>query len=178
RGSRRTSRRSRRSWRRATRMVTRHAAPLACACRRTFPPRPRGSFARRTSTARSSCPRSPRAPRCSHGRTRWSARSWREASRPARVVLLEDAGEARSGDLAELRADVLDRRHERECQEGGPERREAERRTSHGVRPDAAWVIVRGSRDETRAEEESRLLDRLLLLGELLRPAHVAMRRG
>src|SRR5437588_465393 len=81
------------------------------------------------------------------------------------VVLLEDPREPGPRDLTELSADVLDRGHEGKGQEGGPERRQPKRCAGHRVCADAARVVVGGSRDEARAEQNGGLFERALFLG-------------
>ena len=71
---------------------------------------------------------------------------------PARVMRADVAGNALAGDPAHARADLLDRRHQREAEQHHPAHRVAELRAGLGVGGDAARIVVGGAGDQPRAE--------------------------
>src|SRR5207253_9558444 len=95
---------------------------------------------------------------------------------PTWVALLDDTSEAQPTDKTEHGANVLDRGHEREREERGPERLQTERRAGDRIRPDAARIVVSRAGDESRSDEQRELLQGLPLAFHPVGPgvAHVA----
>ena len=75
-----------------------------------------------------------------------------DVQQPARVMRADVAGDALAGDPADARADLLDRRHQREAEQHHPAHRVAELRAGLRVGGDAARIVVGGAGDQSRAE--------------------------
>ncbi len=71
---------------------------------------------------------------------------------PGRVMRADVAGDALAGHAADARADLLDRRHQREAEQHHPAHRVAELRAGLRVGGDAARIVVGGAGDQSRAE--------------------------
>ena len=71
---------------------------------------------------------------------------------PARIVHADVAGDAVAGHPADARADLLDRRHQREAEQHHPAHRVAELRAGLRIGGDAARIVVGGAGDQSRAE--------------------------
>ena len=73
----------------------------------------------------------------------------------------EILGEAGAGDPADMRADQLDRRHQRIGEQHRPQQAVAEVGAGLGVSGDAAGIVVGGAGDDARAKLLGQLLDRI-----------------
>ena len=74
------------------------------------------------------------------------------AQQPGRVMRADVAGNALAGHPAHARADLLDRRHQREAEQHHPAQRVAELRARLRVGGDPARIVVGGAGDQSRAE--------------------------
>src|SRR5437773_5787009 len=83
----------------------------------------------------------------------------------ARVMVPQRACQATAGHEADPRADELDRGHQREGRERGPEHAVAERGAGHRVRRDPARIVVRRAGHEARAEQPEVADERVVAVG-------------
>ena len=71
---------------------------------------------------------------------------------PRRQSLRDIAGKSAAGLPAEIAADDLDRRHERQRQQHAPGEREAKLRAGLRIGGDPAWIVIGGSGGQPGAE--------------------------
>jgi len=84
-----------------------------------------------------------------------------------RIVPADIAGDAAPGDAADPRGNLLDRDHQRKCQQHGPADAVTELRAGLAVGADAGGIVVGGAGDQSRAEAFEKILKskRLAALG-------------
>ena len=100
-------------------------------------------------------------------------------SKPVGIMPPHVAGEAVTGDPADLCADKLDGAHQRIGQQQRPSHGVAELGAGLGIGGDAAGVVVRGTRDQSRAHDVAQLWpSRLFDHVGLCRHGHIGHRSG